>query len=136
MAGNAYVDSSALLKLAFGETESTALEEDLAQRSLASSRLTRVECGRALRRETRRRATQTLEQIMASVFLIDVSEGIVDSAVGISPAVLRSLDAIHVATALSIADPSLLFVTYDDHMADAARAHGLTVVQPGRDSQA
>ena len=45
---------------------------------------------------------------------------------------VRSLDAIHLATALAIGDDQLEFVTYDDRQADAARAAGLKVVQPGR----
>lgn len=132
MAGNAYVDSSALLKLAFVEAETHALEAELAQRAIVSSRLTRVECGRALSRETLRRAVLTLEQLLESVFLLDISRPIVDRAVTLSPRVLRSLDAIQLATALSLADPTLAFITYDQRMAEAARAHGLTVVQPGR----
>jgi predicted nucleic acid-binding protein len=45
---------------------------------------------------------------------------------------VRALDAIHLATALAIDDDELEFITYDDRLADAARAEGLTVVQPGR----
>ena len=45
---------------------------------------------------------------------------------------LRALDAIHIATALSIGDPELQFVTYDQWQAESAREAGLTVVQPGR----
>lgn len=136
MGGNAYVDSSALLKLAFVEDETPALEAALAQRALVSSRLTRVECGRALGRETRRQAILTLDQLIESVYLVDIGTPIVDRAVTLSPVVLRSLDAIQVATALSLADPDLEFVTYDQRMADAARANGLTVVQPGRTASA
>ena len=40
--------------------------------------------------------------------------------------------AIHLASALSVGDPSLEVITYDTRLADAARASGLTVVQPGR----
>lgn len=132
MSGNAYVDSSALLKLAFVEDETPALEAALAHRPLVTSRLTRVECGRALGRETRRQAILTLDQLLESVYLVDIGTPIVDRAVALAPVVLRSLDAIQVATALSLADPALEFVTYDQRMAEAARANGLTVVQPGR----
>ena len=44
----------------------------------------------------------------------------------------RSLDAIHLATALSLGDLDFELATYDDRLAVAARAHGLRVVQPGR----
>lgn len=130
--GILYADSSALLKLAFGEDEAQPLETSLAGRSIASSRLVRVECGRALRKETRRPALLTLEQLLGAAFLVDVSAEVIDRAIELSPVLLRSLDAVHVATALSLNVPDLEFVTYDDRMAAAARAHGLTVVQPGR----
>ena len=45
---------------------------------------------------------------------------------------MRTLDAIHLAAALVVDDPALEFVTYDARLADAARANGLRVVQPGR----
>lgn len=45
---------------------------------------------------------------------------------------MPSLDAIHLATALSIGDARLEVITYDGRFAGAARANGLTVVQPGR----
>lgn len=46
---------------------------------------------------------------------------------------MKSLDAIHIATALAIGDRDVQFVTYDDRQAEAARQAGLTVVQPGRE---
>jgi predicted nucleic acid-binding protein len=45
---------------------------------------------------------------------------------------LRSLDAIHLATALSINEPGLEVITYDGRFAEAALASGLRVIQPGR----
>ena len=132
MAGIAYVDSSALLKLAFDEAETAALEADVSERDgLVSSRLTAIECGRALGREPTRQARYALEQLLESVFLVDISAEIVERAVNIAPPALRSLDAIQLVTALAATDPSLAVITYDQRLADAARAHGLTVVQPG-----
>jgi hypothetical protein len=55
-----------------------------------------------------------------------------DEAARLGSAQVRALDAIHLATALAIGDDDLEFITYDDRLADAARAEGLTVVQPGR----
>lgn len=43
---------------------------------------------------------------------------------------MRSLDAIHLASALSLGDSLALFVTYDDRLADAARANGISVAAP------
>ncbi|MEX2270129.1 MAG: type II toxin-antitoxin system VapC family toxin [Vicinamibacterales bacterium] len=132
MAGNAYVDSSALLKLAFPDAYTPALEADLSARDgLLSSRLTAIECGRTLRRETRRKPLYTLEDLLEGVVLLEITPAIGERASDVPPPVLRSLDAIHLATALSLEDPSLELITYDHRLADAARAHGLTVVQPG-----
>ena len=44
---------------------------------------------------------------------------------------LRSLDAIHLASAVGIADEISTFVSYDKRLLDAARAEGLTVASPG-----
>jgi uncharacterized protein len=132
MPGIAYIDSSALLKLAFAEHETPALESDLNGRDgIVSSRLTAVECRRALRRETQRGALLTLERLVASVFLMDIGAEIIERAIDMSPDNLRSLDAIQLATALATATPDAVFITYDRRLAEAARANGLTVVQPG-----
>lgn len=133
MAGTAYVESSALLKLAVREPETPALEADLAARDgLVSSRLAVVECRRAARRASHRRLLQTVDQILEAIYLIDVTPAILDDAAAADPPVLRSLDAIHLATALSIGDAQMEVITYDARFAEAARASGLVVVQPGR----
>jgi predicted nucleic acid-binding protein len=46
------------------------------------------------------------------------------------PAALRTLDAIHLATAMALAPGLDAFVTYDDRLAEAARALGLPVIRP------
>ena len=132
MAGTAYVDSSALLKLAVREPETPALEADLAGRDgLVSSRLAVVECRRAARRASHRRLLQTVDQILEAIYLIDVTPAILDDAAAADPPLLRSLDAIHLATALSIGDAQMEVITYDARCAEAARASGMSVVQPG-----
>lgn len=132
MAGTAYVDSSALLKLAVREPETPALEADLAGRDgLVSSRLAVVECRRAARRASHRRLLQTVDQILEAIYLIDVTPAILDDAAAADPPLLRSLDAIHLATALSIGDAQMEVITYDARFAEAARASGMSVVQPG-----
>ena len=132
MGGVAYVDSSALLKLVICEAETAALEADFAQRDgLITSRLAILECRRAARRVLRGRALQTIEQVLEAVYLIEITPDILERAGVADPAHLRSLDAIHLATALSIDDPTLDIITYDRRFADAALASGLCVVQPG-----
>lgn len=129
----AYIDSSALLKLVVRESETPALEADLAGREgLVTSWLAVTECGRAARRAGSRRVLQTLEAVLEAVYLADVTPAILERAAALDPPLLRSLDAVHLATALSLADAGLELLTYDDRMADVARALGLRVVQPGR----
>jgi predicted nucleic acid-binding protein len=137
MPGTAYVDSSALLKLAVREPETAALEADLAARDgLVASRLAVVECRRAAQRASHRRVLQTIDEILDAIYLIEVTPAILDDAGAADPPLLRSLDAIHLATALSLSDPGMEVITYDRRFADAARANGLTVVQPGLKSSA
>ncbi len=126
----AYFDSSAIVKLGKLELESQALIDYLDERqpSVLTSVLADVEVRRALDR-LRTPETESTEHLRG-FFLIDLSRDVRDVAAKVSPD-LRSLDAVHVATALSIG-VDLDFVTYDDRQAVAARAEGLRVVQPGR----
>ena len=133
MASNAYIDSCALVKLALPDADTAALEADLAERDgVLSSRLTVIECGRTLLREARRKPLYTLDQLLEGGVLLEINSAICERASAVPPPLLGSLDAIHLATALSLDDPGLEVITYDSRLADAARAHGLTVVQPGR----
>lgn len=132
MPGLAYLDSSAMAKLLVPESESSALEAAiLGKDGLVSSRLSVAECGRALM-AGREPSGDAVDDVLGAFVLIDVSAALLQEAAGLAPALLRALDAIHVVTALSLADPQVEFITYDLRMAAAARAHGLTVVQPGR----
>lgn len=129
----AYVDSSTVLKLAIREPETAALEAHLATLDgLVSSRLTVLECRRATRRVSHARLLQTVEDVLDAIYLLDITRAILDDASVAEPPLLRSLDAIHLATALSIGDAQVQLITYDKRFADAARANGLTVVHPGR----
>lgn len=126
----AYFDASAIIKLGVHERESEALV-DLLQQPLecSTSSLSRVETVRALRRLAIPRDETTA--ILRGFFFVDLSNAVLDSAAVLDPAPLRALDAIHLASALSIGN-AIQFVTYDNRLATAAQAHGLRVVQPGR----
>jgi uncharacterized protein len=133
MSSVAYIDSSALVKLVVREKETSALEADLANRDgLVASRLVVLECRRAARRTPHEALVQTMDDVLEAIYLLDVTPAILDAAATAGPPSLRSLDAIHLATALSIGEPGFEVITYDDRLADASRAAGLTVVQPGR----
>jgi uncharacterized protein len=128
----AYLDASALAKLVVVEPETAALEHDCAARAgLLSSRLGATELRRAARRAGHRRVVQQVEDVLAAVVLVEVSPSVLDRAGRLTPPGLRTLDAIHLATATTLALPGLEFVTYDARLAAAARAAGLTVAQPG-----
>lgn len=126
----AYFDSSAIVKLGRPERESHALIDylDEHQPNALTSILADVEVRRTLER-LRVRGAEPSEHLRG-FFLIDLSRDVRDLAAKVAPG-LRSLDAVHVATALSL-EVALDFVTYDDRQAAAARAAGLRVVQPGR----
>lgn len=131
MPGTAYIDSSALLKLVVREAETSALEAYLANcEGLITSRLAVVECVRAARRAAGARLLQTVEQVFEAVYLLEITPAIIDRAASTGSPMLRTLDAIHLATALSVEDPALTMLVYDERLAEAARAAGLAVVQP------
>ena len=132
MAGLAYMDSSALVKLVVAEPETSALEADLAKRDgLLASRLAALECRRAVRRVSSKRMLGHVDDMLEAVLLMDITPAVLEAAARVDPPLLRSLDAIHVATALATHDPTLEVITYDDRLAEAAAANGLRVVQPG-----
>jgi uncharacterized protein len=127
-----YLDASALVKLVAEERESLALRTFLSGHPVRiSSALTRVEVTRAVGRSAlgavgRRRAQEAL----ARVALVRLDDGILDAAGKLPPTGLRTLDALHLATAISIGPDLDGFVTYDRRLADAATAAGLDVVTP------
>jgi predicted nucleic acid-binding protein len=125
----AYFDSSALVKLSHVEPYSDALIDYLDDGPVEASTsvIADVEVRRALRR-----VGAASDQAVRGFYLVALEEGIRTKAAVLGSPVVRSLDAIHLATALAIGDDQLEFVTYDGRQADAARALGLKVVQPGR----
>ena len=132
MRDHVYLDSSALVKLVVLEPESTALREFLSAHALRmSSALVEVEVPRALRRAgygaaEGRRATE----VLARIALVDVDRRILRSAAALAPPGLRSLDAIHLATALSLGQDLAGIVTYDQRLSDAAIGADLAVWAP------
>jgi hypothetical protein len=133
MPGFAYLDASALVKLAVHEPETPALEHAVLNRdALFTSEVGAIELQRALGRTGRPSAIDQADAVLEAVFLADLTPAIRAQAGRLEPASLRTLDAIHVATASSLALENLDFITYDDRQANAARARGLRVLQPGR----
>ncbi len=126
-----YLDSSAIVKLVLTELESDALQIYLAEhKEHVSSKLARVEVLRALRRAHKPPlALLHAKRIVSRMSLVALDERILAQAASLDPPGLRSLDAIHLATALSL-DGLDALVTYDRRLRDAAADAGLTVVSP------
>jgi predicted nucleic acid-binding protein len=125
-----YLDSSAIVKLAVREPESLALRRYLRRRQpLISSALARTEVLRALL-PLGDEATARGRSVLQRVDLVRVNDRILNAAGLLQPPDLRSLDAIHLATAEQLADDLGAIVTYDDRMAAAGRQRGHRIVQP------
>jgi predicted nucleic acid-binding protein len=125
-----YVDSSALVKLAVREPESAALRRYLRRRRpLVSSAFARTEVVRALL-PLGSAAVRRGRDVLARVDLLRVNDRVLDAAGRLTPADLRSLDALHLASAEQLGSDVGSFVTYDERLAVAARSRGLRVVQP------
>jgi predicted nucleic acid-binding protein len=125
-----YLDSSAIVKLAVREPESPALRRYLRRRQpLVSSALARTEVLRALLPagdEAMGRGRAVLQRID----LVRVNDRILNAAGVLRPPELRSLDAIHLATAQELGDELSALITYDGRMATAAKQRGYRIVQP------
>ncbi len=126
-----YIDTSALVKLVVGEAETVALRSWLQEvdRDLVACSLARTELIRSVRRVVPDRALQA-RSVLDAVTLVDVTAAVFEAAGRLDPVGLRSLDAIHLASALDLGDDLEGLVTYDDRLADAAMANGIPVVAP------
>jgi predicted nucleic acid-binding protein len=130
-----YIDSSAFLKVFLAEELSDFLRDFLTQASAAhticSSNLLETECRRAAHREGI--AQSSISAALENVRLISASDEILHQAGIMLPngdEFLRSLDAIHLATAQSCAAD--LFITYDQKQFEAAGALGFNTLSPGK----
>ena len=127
-----YLDSAAILKLVHAEPESPALRRWLDKRAETgwiSSVLTEIESFRALARYAPE-AVCRLPAVLDQIDLIDLDQRIRILARTVQPVTVRSLDAIHLGTALQSRPGLTSFVTYDERLLDAARAAGLPVDSP------
>ncbi len=139
-----YLDSSALVKLVIHEAESIALRRFLKTApALISSVLAAVEVRRAIRRSLPTRiptargklvpaesVLSVTQQVMEGVSLVHLDRQILTMAAELGPDKLRSLDALHLASALSLRSDIEAMVVYDKNLAEAATHAGLDVVSP------
>jgi uncharacterized protein len=125
-----YLDSSAIVKLAVTEPESAALRRYLRRRRpLVSSALARAEVLRALL-PLGEQAVRRGQDVLARVELVRISDRILAAASQLLPPELRTLDAIHLATARELGGDLARVITYDDRMHTAAAALGQYVTAP------
>jgi predicted nucleic acid-binding protein len=127
-----YFDTSALVKLVFEEDESAALAEWLGERvdvPKLSSDVSIVELLRTCRRFDES-ALSAAALLLEGIDLLPVSRSVIEQAAVVSPNELWSLDAIHLASALSIKDHLTAFVAYDSRLSSAALEAGIVVESP------
>lgn len=131
-----YVDASALLRVLFGEPGPTVPLD--AKKPVVSSRIVEIEAFRTLDRarldghlddDAMARKSKELRAVLQRMHLMAVSDDVIDRACRTFPVRLRSLDAVHVATAEALAaeGATVEFWTHDDRQANAATVRGLDV---------
>ena len=128
-----YLDSSAIVKLVVPEPETDALRSSLGRwPDRLSSALARVEVHRALRRAGASRAVRArADAVLSGLVLIRIDDRVLSHACSFKEPMLRALDAIHLASALSLGDDPEAFMTYDARLARAAANLRLHVQHPG-----
>jgi predicted nucleic acid-binding protein len=125
-----YLDTSALVKLVVREPESDALRDYYTEHpAAATSMLTRTELRRAVRR-VRPDLLAEGDELLRIVAPVAVTGALLDTAGALLPETLRSLDAIHLASALVIRSELEAFVSYDTRLLEAAQALGLRTERP------
>lgn len=131
-----YADASALVKLVMEEAESASLRAFLADVKLVSSEMVLTEIPRAVRRAAIQDPALSLDllleradRLVDALSLRPVDRHLLAGAGALAEPALRSIDAIHVASAVDLV-PIEAFVTYDERQAAAARLAGLRTVAP------
>lgn len=128
--GALYLDTSVLGRVLLDEPDTAAIRRELGhfERHI-SSRLLRVELRRlGLLKDM----LEYVDELLSGKVLIPLDETILTAAETIAPSVVRTLDAIHLATAVRLSRAGQLdaLMTYDKQLADGAREHGITVLAP------
>ena len=126
-----YLDTSALVKLVVAEAETEALRQWLGEedRRPVAGDLVRTELMRAVRRVAPDRLVRVRE-VLDGLTLVALSTSVFHEAGRLEPPELRSLDALHLAVALSLGDDLDGIVAYDDRFVAAAEAHGIPALGP------
>ncbi len=129
-----YLAPSALMKLVRREEETAALRDWLSVRPeqpVVTSELGRVEVLRAARRVGGRVPTEA-RAVLGDLDLVPLGRAVQDLACDIATPLLRTLDALHLASAVLLSEELTAFIAYDHRLAVAAQAAGLVVATPGQ----
>jgi uncharacterized protein len=127
-----YLDTSAFVKLIRGERETPALQGFLTEHPgtpLVSSALLVVETRRAVLREAPGELARA-DLLLTRIDQVDITNAVLEAASRLPDPTLRSLDAIHLATALQLGWDLEALVTYDGRLAAAAGRQRLPVLTP------
>ncbi len=125
-----YLDTSAVAKFVRPEAETGALRRWLADKGWILSDLHRTELRRAAARAGGR-APARAERLLAQSDVIRIDAAVFDTAGRLEPVVLRSLDALHLAAAMTLGPDLAGMVVYDERLRSAAEAVGMAVAAPG-----
>lgn len=129
-----YLDSSAIVKLFLDEAELPSLRQRMTRTpTFATSIVAMIEVPRAVARRGPAIARADVRDAIGRMTVVVLDRSLAAVAAGISPVALRSLDAIHLASALELRPDLDAFLTYDRRLALAARDLGLPVESPGVD---
>jgi len=127
-----YLDTSALVKLVVDERESPALERYVVEHSSDrrfTAALARTELLRAMARRQQADSIAHGRRLLGRLYVVPLTNRLLDRAATLTPPELRTLDAIHLAAAMTA--PNLrAVVTYDTHLAQAATNAGIAAVSP------
>ncbi len=126
-----YLDTSALVKLVVADQETSALLAWMTtgHAALVSSDLARAELVRAVRRSMPDALVQA-RAVLDSLTLLALTTAVLEDSGRLGEVSLRTLDAVHLAAALTLGDDLDALVTYDERLDAAARALGVAVLAP------
>ncbi|MEJ7718240.1 MAG: type II toxin-antitoxin system VapC family toxin [Thermoleophilaceae bacterium] len=126
-----YVDTSALGRVLLGEPDAPAIVRELRGFDQpVASELLRVELRRVGLREG---LLGDADRLLSAIALVPLDAGLLQAAETVGPSSVATLDAIHLVTALRLADRGAIVavLTYDERLAEGARRHGIDVLAPG-----
>lgn len=127
-----YLDASAIVRWVVREPGWRELRDFLRGRpTRVASRIVDVEVRRAVARASVTEAAERVERVLERIVKLELDATLAAEAGRLRPSGLRTLDAIHLASALALGPQLDAIVTYDRRLADAAAAAGIEVAAPG-----